>query len=198
MPVKSPHRLIRPVLLTLFSLVFLATGCVSRDVSQYVGKDPYTSFHMSQVVDQSLMQVDEARPSADWGLSLVWMGDHYLLTADENITPGGLTQSWRVRAVQRIPLLKYGEMFAFGTCETGNRPLSRVVAVVRYDHTKQWFDQIDSAWVFEPGTDTFMAYSMQDLRCRNPLYGTDLTPAPPPFAVPLPATAPAVAGPPLL
>lgn len=173
-------------MLTLCPLVLSAVGCASQDVNQYVGKDPYTTFPTGQVVDQSLMQLDEAHPSADWGLSLVWMGDHYLLTADENITPGGLTQSWRVRAVQRIPLLKYGQMFALGTCEMGDKHLSRVVAVVHYDHSKQWFDQVSSAWVYQTGKDGFLAYPVQDLRCRNPLYGTDLTPGAPPFAAPPP------------
>lgn len=194
MAVEISHRLTRAALLILCPL--LAASCASRDVDQYVGKDPYTTFPVGEVVDQSLMQLNDAHPDADWGLSLVWMGDHYLLTADENVIPGGLSQSWRVRAVQRIPLLKYGEMFALGSCETGGKALSRVVAVVRYDHTEQWFDQITSAWVYRAGMNAFLAYPTQELRCRNPLYGTDLTPAAPPFAAPPAGTSPSAARPP--
>jgi hypothetical protein len=182
MPVESPYRLIGPVLSIL--CLSLAAGCASQDVDQYVGKDPYTAFPVAQMVDQSLMQLDPAHPSADWGLSLVWMGDHYLLTADQNVTPGGLTQSWRVRAVQRIPLLKSGQMFALGSCAVGEKLVPRVVAVVRYDHSKQWFDDVSSAWFYQPATNAFHTFVVQKLRCRNPLYGTDLMSAPSPATVP--------------
>lgn len=145
-------------------------------MSQYLDKDPYIVFPADQLVDQSLMQLDDAHAGADWGLTLVWEGDHYLLTADQNVTPGGLQQSWRVRAVQRIPLLKYKQMLAIGSCKDGDRPQSRVVAVVNYDHSKQWFDDVDSAWAFDPVRSAFVAYPVQGLKCENRLYGTDLTP----------------------
>lgn len=188
-PVKraAPHPYVRPLIAC--SLAFLAMGCAPRDVSQYMGKDPYTVFPADQVVDQSLMQPDESHPGADWGLSLVWEGDHYLLTADQNVTPGGLQQSWRVRAVQRIPLLKYNQMLAMGTCKDAGGRLSRVVAVVNYDHSKQWFDDIDSAWAFDPTRAAFIEYPLQGLQCENRLYGTDLSPPPPLFLAPAAATA---------
>lgn len=177
MPVESLRRLTRSTLSIL--CLSLAAACASQDVDQYVGKDPYTVFPAVQVVDQSLMQLDAAHPNADWGLSLVWMGDHYLLTADQNVTPGGLTQSWRVRAVQRIPLLKSGQMFALGSCAVGDKPVARVVAVVQYDHSKQWFDDVASAWFYRPATNDFHTFAVEKLRCRNPLYGTDLMSTPP-------------------
>ncbi len=178
--------------------LLMVGGCVSRDVNQYVGKDPYIVFPAKQVVDQSLMQLDEAHPNADWGLSLVWEGDHYLLTADQNSAPGGLQQAWRVRAVQRIPLLEYNQMFAMGTCEAGGGLLSRVVAVVNYNHTEQWFDSIQAAWAYDPAQGAFVEYPTQNLRCKNRLYGTDLSPPPPPlFTVPSLTTAPAAAKPPI-
>lgn len=178
--------------------LLLAGGCVSRDVSQYVGKDPYIVFPAAQVVDQSLMQLDETHPNADWGLSLVWEGDHYILTADQNVTPGGLQQAWRVRAVQRIPLLEYNQMFAMGSCKESGGLLSRVVAVVSYNHAEQWFDSIQAAWAYDPIQGAFVEYPTQDLRCENQLYGTDLTPPAPLFLAPAQATAemPAAAQPP--
>lgn len=178
-------------LLAACGLVLLTTACISRDVSQYVGKDPYIVFPAIQIVDQTLIQVDAAHPAADWGFSVVWEGDHYLLTADQNITPGGLTQSWRVRAVQRIPLLLYNQMLAMGTCKISGGLLSRVVAVVNYDHTKQWFDDVAAAWAFDPVAVTFAEYPTQGMRCLNRLYGTDLTPPAPIFLAPASTTAPA-------
>ncbi len=158
-----------------------------------MGKDPYIVFPANRVVDQSLMQMDEAHPDADWGLSLIWAGDHYLLTADQNATPGGLQQSWRVRAIQSIPLLKYNEMLAMGSCNTGGAPLSRVVAIVHYDHTKQWFDDIVSAWAFDPTQLLFVDFPIQDLKCENRLYGTDLSPPAPIFLAPATVAAPVAA-----
>lgn len=168
--------------------MLLAAGCVSQDTSRYLGKDPYIVFPGERVVDQSLMQLDDAHPNADWGLSLVWEGDHYLVTADQNATPGGLRQSWRVRAVQRIPLLKYNQMLAMGSCRDGGGDLSRVVAVVVYDHAKPWFDDIVSAWAFDPAQLAFVDYPVQGLKCANRLYGTDLSPPPPLFLAPAPAS----------
>ena len=185
-----PHHRSIPRLLATGAALLLAGGCVSRDVSQYVGKDPYMVFPAGQVVDQTLMQLDPARPDADWGLSLVWAGDHYLLTADRNITPGDLQQTWRVRAVQRIPLLKYGQMFAMGDCRRDGVPLSQVVAVVNYDHSERWFDSIDSAWAYDPQRVEFVQYPVAGLECENRLYGTDLTPPPPLLLAPA-TTAPA-------
>ncbi len=178
---------------TLGGFLLLASGCVSADVGRYMGKDPYIVFPADQVVDQSLMQLDEARPDADWGLSLIWEGDHYLLTADQNVTPGGLQQSWRVRAIQSIPLLKYNQMFAMGSCNTGGAALSRVVAVVNYDHSKRWFDDVVSAWVFDPAQFAFIEFPAQDLKCENRLYGTDLSPPPPVFLAPATTAAPIAA-----
>lgn len=167
--------------LLISGFMLLGCGCVSRDVARYMGQDPFIVFPSAQLVDQSLMQMDDARPSADWGLSLVWEGDHYLLSADQNITPGAPTQTWRVRALQRITLLDYDQMFALGSCKQGDGPLlSRVVAVVNYDHSKQWFDAIREAWVFDPAQTAFVPYPLEGLKCLNRLYGTDLTP-PSPF-----------------
>lgn len=187
-PVKRPGWHSQTRLLAACSFALLAVGCAPGGLNQYVGKDPYIVFPVVQVVDQSLMQLDESHPNADWGLTLVWEGDQYLLTADQNVTPRGLQQSWRVRAVQRIPLLKYNQMLAMGTCKDGGGRLSRVVAVVDYDHTKQWFDDIDSAWAFDPATAAFIEYPLQGLQCENRLYGTDLSPPPPLFLAPAPAT----------
>lgn len=184
----------RPALLLLAcGLLLLLAGCVPKDVSQYVGKDPYIVFPSAQVVDQSLMQLDENHPTADWGFTLVWEGDHYLLTADQNSAPGGLQQAWRVRAVQRVPLLAYNQMFAMGTCKEAGGLLSRVVAVVNYNHTQQWFDSVQAAWAYDPVHGVFAEYPTEGLRCRNQLYGTDLTPPAPVFLLPVPATVPAPA-----
>lgn len=158
--------------------LLLAVACASQDVSRYVGKGPYVVFPSAQRVDQSLMQLEPAHPGAEWGLSLVWEGGYYLLTADQNIAPGNPVQSWRVRAVQRIGLLKYDQMFAMGDCKDSTGPLSRVVAVVEYDHRKPWFDDIVAAWSYDPARVAFVSYPTQGLRCQNRLYGTDLTPAP--------------------
>lgn len=161
--------------------LLLMSGCVSRDLSRYLGQDPHLVFPANQLLDQSLMQLDDSHPNADWGLSLIWEGDQYLVTADQNVTPGGLTQSWRVRALQRIALLEYDQMFALGTCRRDGGPLlSRVVAVVNYDPTKRWFDDIREAWAFDPAQLAFVRYPTGGLQCANRLYGTDLTP-PRPF-----------------
>jgi len=174
--------------------VLLACGCVSRDVSRYMGRDPHLVFPAEQLVDQSLMQMDDTHPGADWGLSLVWEGDHYLLSADQNITPGAPTQAWRVRALQRITLLDYDQMFALGSCKQGDGPLlSRVVAVVNYDHSQPWFDSIREAWAFDPAQTAFVPYPTQGLRCLNRLYGTDLTPPSPFILMPATNAAPAAA-----
>ena len=104
-----------------------------------------------------------------------------------------MQQTWRVRAVQRIPLLAYNQMFAMGTCKEAGGLLSRVVAVVNYDHSQQWFDSIQAAWTYDPVQGVFTEYATQGLRCKNQLYGTDLTPPAPLFLAPVPTTAPAPA-----
>ncbi len=148
-------------------------------------------FPAFQLVDQALIQVDSTHPNADWGFSLVWEGDHYLLSADRNVTPGGLIQSWRVQAVQRIPLLLYDQILVMGICKEHGGFMSRVVAVVNYDHTKEWFDSIPAAWAYDPAHNVFVEYPTQDMRCLNRLYGTDLTPPAPIFLAPSSTTAPA-------
>jgi hypothetical protein len=190
--VKSLHR--HPIQSFMAcSLPLLLVACASQDVRQYVGKDPYIVFPAAQVVDQSLMQMDASHPTADWGLTLAWEGDHYLLTADQNSTPGGLEQAWRMRAVQRIPLLEYNQMFAMGTCKEVGGLLSRVVAVVNYNHNQEWFDNIQAAWAYDPIQGQFTDYPVQGLRCKNQLFGTDLTPPAPLFLAPASTTAPAPA-----
>ena len=145
------------------------------------------AFPASQVVDQSLMQLDPAHPNTDWGLSLVWEGGYYLLTADQNLTPAALRQTWRVRAVQRLPLLKYNQMLAMGDCMDATGPLPRVVAVVNYDHRQARFDDIVEAWAFDPDRIAFADYPTRGLRCENRLYGTDLSPPPSAFKAPAPS-----------
>lgn len=145
---------------------------------QYVGQDPAVAFDKTQVIDQAPMQVDEDHPTADWGLTLVWEGDHYLVSADRNVTPGGLTQVFQVRAVTDIPMLKRGQMVALGTCRESGRPISRVTAVVQYDPAQEWFTNIPAAWAYDPKQDGFVSYPTQDLQCKNQLFGVDLTPPP--------------------
>ena len=95
-----------------------------------------------------------------------------------------------MRAVQRIPLLTYNQMFAMGTCKEEGGVLSRVVAVVNYNHSQEWFDSVQAAWAYDPVQGAFTEYAVQGLRCKNQLYGTDLTPPAPLYLAPAATTAP--------
>ena len=126
------------------------------------------------MVDQSTMQFDESKPGVDWGMSLVWQGDHYLLTADQNTTPDQPTQKWQIVAVQDIPLLKQGQMIAMGTCERNGKHDSRLVAIVDYDADKQWFDRIEADWAYDYPQDAFISYPTANIQCLNARYGLGL------------------------
>ena len=126
------------------------------------------------LVDQSTMSFDESKPGVDWGLSLVWQGDHYLLSADQNLTPNQPAQTWQIVAVQDIPLLKKGQMLAMGTCTHNGRHDSRVVAIVDYDAGKQWFDRIEGDWAYDYAKDKFISYPTVNIQCPNPRYGLGL------------------------
>jgi len=165
------------------------SGCASREVSHFVGRNPLQVYDNSFMVDQSTMQFDESKPSVDWGMSLVWQGDHYLVSADQNTTPNQSTQTWQIVAVQDIPLLKQGQMIALGTCRDDGRPDSRVVAVVNYDPDKQWFDRFDSAWEYDYKQDAFVPYPTEHLQCLNARYGLGLDKPPSSTTSAAPATA---------
>ena len=169
--------------------MLLLGGCVTHEAGQYLGANPRVAFNSVNLVDQATMQFDESRPGVDWGLSLAWMGDHYLLTADQNTTPGKLTQDWQIVAMQDIPLLRQGEMIALGTCRKWGLRNSRVVAVVKYRGDQQWFDQIQAAWSYDYRKDAFEEYPTENLQCYNPRYGLGLDKP----AAPATAAAPAAA-----
>lgn len=154
--------------------MLLLSGCVSHEANQYLGANPRVAFDELNRVDQTTMQFDESKPGVDWGLSLVWMGDHYLLTADQNTTPGKLTQSWQIVALQDVPLLRQGEMIALGTCRKWGLPLSRVTAIVKYQADQPWFTQIQEAWSYDYRKNGFEEYPLEHLECRNPRYGLGL------------------------
>lgn len=156
------------------AVMLLLSGCVSHEANHYIGADPRIAFGQPILVDQTTMQFDESKPGVDWGLSLAWMGDHYLLTADQNTTPGLPTQSWQIVAVQDIPLLRQGEMIALGTCRKWGIPLSRVTAIVKYQADQAWFTQIQDAWIYDYRSNAFGEYSIEHLECRNPRYGLGL------------------------
>lgn len=182
--------LLRIVLLCAAVLAVSLGSCTSlipQGEQGLVGKDPRLVFTGKQLLDQAPMQLDDDHPNADWGLALVWFGDHFLLSADRNVTPGLLTQSFQVQAVTDIPLLKRGQMIALGSCRENGRPISRVAAVVLYDHTQEWFTGIVAAWAYDPAQNAFVEYPTQNLRCLNRLFGVDLTP--PPVSALLPTAA---------
>ncbi len=164
--------------LLIAGLGLVLAACMPRLSDAYVGQDPANVFDPDYLVDQSLMQRDEAHPTADWGLSLLWQGDHYMITADQNVTPGLLTQRWRIRAVQEIPLLRTGQIIALGTFQDAGQPLSRVVAILHYDATQQWLDQVVGAWGYDFNQSAFAEYPTTHLRCLNPRYGLGLDGAP--------------------
>ena len=155
-------------------LALLVAGCVVEDTGKYLGKDPYIVFPQKFMVDQMTMPFPSGRPSVDWGMTLVWRGDHYLLTTDINTTPSQATQIWRIVAVQDFPLLKKGQMIAFGTCRDDAIPAPRVVAVVQYDPDKQWMDGIISAWTYDFHKVAIVEYPTTRLTCLNPRYGLGL------------------------
>ncbi|HLW74993.1 MAG TPA: hypothetical protein VKT74_07990 [Gammaproteobacteria bacterium] len=158
-----------------------------EDGDKYVGKDPYLVFGQQSMVGQMNMPSPSGQPSVDWGMSLVWLGDHYLLSADQNTTPGEATQVWRIVAVQDFPLLKAQQMITFGTCMDDQVPVPRVVAVVQYDPDEQWFDGIVSAWAYDFDKQAFVEYPTAKLVCANPRYGLGLDVPPPVTAPRLPA-----------
>ncbi|HEX2668157.1 MAG TPA: hypothetical protein VHP13_07260 [Gammaproteobacteria bacterium] len=168
----------------------LACACVPKEINRYLGKDPKQVYGPKYLVDQDTMQFDESHPGVDWGMSLVWQGDHYLLSADQNTTPKQLTQVWQVVAVQDVPLLKAGQMFALGNCMDDGAPNSRVVAVVDYDPDKQWFDRFESAWAYDYARNAFLPYPTAHLLCFNARYGLGLDAPPPAATSTLPAIAP--------
>jgi len=169
------------------ALLVSCTSLIPQGEEGYIGQNPVLVFPVKQVLDQAPMQLDEDHPSADWGLTLVWEGDHFLLSADRNVTPGRLTQSFEVQAVTDIPLLKRGQMLALGSCRENGRPISRVAAALQYDHTQEWFTDIVAAWAYDPAQDGFVEYPTQNLQCQNRLFGVDLTP--PPVSALLPSAA---------
>jgi hypothetical protein len=150
------------------------SGCVTHEASQYLGANPVIAFGSDLMVGQSTMQFDESKPGVDWGMSLVWQGDHYLLTADQNTTPGQPTQVWQVVAVQDIPLLRQGQMLAMGSCRKWGIHNSRVVALVDYQADKQWFDHFEGAWIYDYRSKDFESYPTEHLECLNPRYGLGL------------------------
>ena len=164
-------------------------GCASqREISHFIGKNPMQVFGQDFLVDQSTMQFDESKPGVDWGMSLVWQGDHYLLSVDQNLTPNQPTQTWQIVAVQDIPLLKQGQLIAMGTCQHNGHHDSRVVAIVDYDADKQWFDRIEADWAYDYAKDEFISYPTVNIRCLNPRYGLGLDkPVPAPTASTVPA-----------
>ncbi|HSC48216.1 MAG TPA: hypothetical protein VLG68_09025 [Gammaproteobacteria bacterium] len=169
------------------ALLVSCTSLIPQGEKGYIGQNPVLVFTGKQLLDQTPMQLDEDHPNADWGLALVWFGDHFLLSADRNVTPGLLTQSFQVQAIADIPLLKRGQMIALGSCRENGRPISRVTAVVQYDHTQEWFTDIVAAWAYDPSQNIFIEYPTQNLRCLNRLFGVDLTP--PPVSALLPSAA---------
>ena len=173
--------------LCLAGLGLALSACLPKLSDAYLQQDPANVFAVNQVVGQSLMQRDETHPTADWGLSLLWQGDHYMITADQNATPGRLTQRWRIRAVQDIPLLRAGQIIALGTCQDAGQPVSRVTAILRYDASKQWLDDVVGAWGYDFQRSAFVEYPAAQLRCPNPRYGLGLDGA---SAAPAPATHP--------
>ena len=182
---RPPRRYRLPILL---SLLVLLSGCTSREVNHFIGKNPMQAYSSNFLVDQSTMQFDESKPGVDWGLSLVWQGDHYVVSADQNITPNQPTQTWQIVAVQDIPLLKQGQMIAMGTCRHNGHPDSRVVAIVDYDADKQWFDRIEGDWAYDYAKDDFISYPTVNIQCLNPRYGLGLDkPRSAPAAATLPA-----------
>ena len=154
--------------------MFLLSGCVSHEANQYLGANPRIAFSGLVMVDQTTMQFDESKPGVDWGMSLIWQGDHYLLTADQNTTPGKATQSWQIVALRDIPLLRQGEMIALGTCRKWGMHLSRVTAIVKYQADQPWITQIQDAWIYDYRKNDFEEYPIEHLECYNPRYGLGL------------------------
>jgi hypothetical protein len=187
----------RPFDLISWSLIcavlLLLGGCMTHEEGLFVGGNPMIVFEPEFVVDQATMQFDESKPGVDWGMSLVWQGDHYIVSADQNTTPGKLTQTWQVVAIQEIPLLKKGQMIAFGTCHLDGKPDSRVVAIVDYMSDEQWLDHFEAAWAYDYSKDAFEPVPTDTLQCRNWRYGLGLDK--PPAAATTPAAATHIAPP---
>ena len=152
----------------------LLAGCVTHEANQYLGANPRIVFNGPGLVDQTTMQFDESKPGVDWGLSLVWLGDHYLLSADQNITPGKATQVWQIVALQDLPLLRQGQMIALGTCRNWGKPISRVTAIVKYQADQPWFSGIEAAWIYDYRRNAFEDFPTAHLECLNPRYGLGL------------------------
>ena len=187
---RPPRRYPRLICLGFLASLALC-GCASRDVNQFVGRNPKQVYLSRFLVDQTIMQSDESKPSVDWGLSLVWQGDHYLLSADHNIVPNQPVQTWQIVAVQDIPLLKKGQMLAMGTCKHNGHHDSRVVAIVDYDAGKQWFDHIVADWAYDFEKNGFISYPTVNIQCSNTLYGWDRVRRQPVLVeAPAPATRP--------
>jgi hypothetical protein len=172
--------------------VLLLGGCMTHEEGQFVGGNPMIVYDPGYLVDQATMQFDESKPGVDWGLSLVWQGDHYIISADQNTTPGKPTQIWQVVAIKQIPLLKQGQMLALGTCRVSGKPDSRVVAIVDYRSDQQWFDQFEGAWAYDYPKNAFEAVPTDTLRCLNPRYGLGLDKPPAAVTAPAAVTHPAL------
>jgi hypothetical protein len=171
--------------------LLLLGGCMTHEEGQFVGGNPMIVFNPIYVVDQATMQFDKSKPGVDWGMSLVWQGDHYIISADQNTTPGKLTQTWQVVAIQQIPLLKQGQMIALGTCRVSGKPDSRVAAIVDYRGDERWFDRFEGAWAYDYPKNAFEPVPTDTLRCLNPRYGLGLDKPPAATTAPAAVTHPA-------
>ena len=169
------------------AVLLLLGGCMTHEEGLFVGGNPMIVYDPGFVVDQVTMQFDESKPGVDWGMSLIWQGDHYIVSADQNTTPGKLTQTWQVVAIQQIPLLRKGQMIALGTCRVSGKPDSRVVAIVDYRSDERWLDHFEGAWAYDYSKDAFEPVPTGTLKCINWRYGLGLDK--PPAAATTPAAA---------
>ncbi|HEY3859776.1 MAG TPA: hypothetical protein VGM47_09240 [Gammaproteobacteria bacterium] len=172
----SRPRSIRPyrLPLSILALLFLS-ACATHEQGLYIGLNPLIVYPQQLMVDQTTMQFDESKPGVDWGMSLVWQGDHYIISAEQNVTPPGkLAQVWQIVAVQDIPLLRQGQIISFGTCRIWGMHNSRVVAISDYDADQQWFDHFEGAWAYDYRQKDFESVPTEHLQCFNARYGLGL------------------------
>ena len=155
---------------TALSLLFLfSTLAVANDYKNYIGKivPPYPKSHVE--INGYLINDRNSNYAVFMteknNLQYFWLNKE-VARKNNNENP-----IWKTLDILVITKLQKSYFYALGSCQLNQKLNDKIIALVKYEESKQWLNQVKKAWLVNIKQEKIEIITPEGISCANESWG---------------------------
>lgn len=118
-----------------------------------------------------LLELPKPGITTNYSVSIIWTGKDYYFLIQRNISDDCKHPKWEVIDQMKAPLPPTGYYYEGHFCRKYKKQDFRIIALVHYDESKEFLNDVKAAWRVNADTVSFEQISTDGIDCVNTSYG---------------------------